>query len=298
MKKQLLSRYALIFCTFLYLLACSKTNQLEDVFPEQINFDSLLHNQHLVKTPSGVSNLQCDNGPRYSDSLIYNESGSGKDYIVKPTNNPGEGRYYSWPRGLILDSVNGAINVSKSESGLRYLLGFIKKGTNDTCFQTLILAGAAYVDSIYVLDKNQTLAKAYFDANAQSNSICVVAPGEDDDNGSNGNDNCKFQSSSKKVKVRNITGAIDLKKTLDNNAFGRNPANGTAIKVTVSYQLKDKSNKSSQKLDVLMVYYESKSQIPQEVVDYIQQKRSAIFNQLVIGLKANPRPPLIVITRS
>ncbi|MBC7829780.1 MAG: hypothetical protein H7122_18695 [Chitinophagaceae bacterium] len=299
MKKKVLSRNALIFLALVYLFACSKNGQTEEVFPEKVNIDSILRQESPAGIlPEGSSNMQCPNGPKYKDSLIYNESKSGKDHIVKPLNDPGAGKYYSWPQGLVLDSLSGSINVTKSETGLRYIVAFVKIGTKDTCLQTLILSGASYVDSIHILGKNQTTAQPYFDANLQTSSICIANPDEDDDDDDDGNDKCEFSTSNKKVKIKSISGTIDLKKTLENEAFGRNPVNGTAIRVSVYYKLNDKSSKALQKMDVQMVYYEKKSQVPQAVVDYVQQKRSNIINQQLISVKGNPRPPLIVITRS
>jgi hypothetical protein len=47
-----------------------------------------------------------------------------------------------------------------------------------------------------------------------------------------------------------------------------------------------------------MVYYERKSEIPKAVLDYVTQRRNDIINQGYIVSIGNPRPPLIVITRS
>lgn len=174
----------------------------------------------------------------------------------------------------------------------------MKSGAKDTCIQTIVLAGVSYVDSIHTLSKNQTVAHPYLNADVQTSSICIVAPDEDDDDDDDGNDKCEFKSSSPKVKVKTITGAIDLKRTVENGAFGSNPANGKTIKVSISYKLNDKSNKASQKMDVNLVYYERRSDIPQTLVDYVQQKRQDILKKELISTKGNPRPPLIIITRS
>jgi hypothetical protein len=50
-----------------------------------------------------------------------------QDYIITPVNSPGTGKYLAWPIGMKIDSTTGAINVSKSESGLRYMIGFVKQ---------------------------------------------------------------------------------------------------------------------------------------------------------------------------
>ena len=295
MKKKRLSSRLLFLVLFLYLLSCSKINQVDDQPDqqlEQLNIDSLLRLEPTNTISYLVnSSFNCPEGPQYKDTLIYSSSNSGNDYVVGPMNNPGAGKYYSWPDGMVLDSVTGAINVSRSETGLKYNIGFVRNGTKDTCLRTIVLAGASYVDSIYVLSKNQTLAYPYFNADLKMNSICSDNSGDD-------HDKCEFSVSNKKIKIGKVTGILDLKKSFDNGVFGSNPVNGTTIKASIYYKLSDKSNKVLQQMDVQFVYYETRAEVPQVVVDYIQQKSNDITAQALIMAGGNPRPPLIVITRS
>jgi hypothetical protein len=53
-----------------------------------------------------------------------------------------------------------------------------------------------------------------------------------------------------------------------------------------------------QKIDVQIVYYNSRSEIPQALVEYVRQKRTDIINESLIVALGNPRPPIIIITRS
>src|SRR5215218_6294435 len=73
-----------------------------------------------------------DPGPAYSlsygDSIIYLK-GSGSDYTVSPVT-PMAGEYDAFPEGIELDDKTGAINVSKSETGLRYRITFTPEGSN------------------------------------------------------------------------------------------------------------------------------------------------------------------------
>lgn len=291
------------------LLACVKTNPTTDPF-QLINIDSLLRTETPGAVPLPV-NGRCINGPIYPDSLIYLRPDGGADYIIYPINNPGVGKYYSWPQGLRLDSLTGSINVSASETGLRYKIGFVKKGTTDTCIRTIILAGASYIDSIYVLGNNDTLAYPYFNADPRTSSICDASddtdypgiPGR-----GNGNNKCEFDAADtrgkkgnanqKKVKVRTISGVINLKKTFEEGAFGPNPVNGQAITVPIYYELNDQSGMALQKVDVQLVYYHSRSEIPAALINYIQEKRTDIISLSLILPLGNPRPPIIVITRS
>jgi hypothetical protein len=92
----------------------------------------------------------CSFAPTYGDSIIFPQPTGGADYVVSPSNNPGQGKYFSWPVGLALDSVTGIIDLTKSQTGLRYDIGFTKSGTTDTCINELIVGGADYMDSVYV----------------------------------------------------------------------------------------------------------------------------------------------------
>src|SRR4051794_28248917 len=56
----------------------------------------------------------CFPAPLYGDSVIYPHPGHGADDIVRLANDPGPGRYFSWPGGLSLNAATGAINISKS----------------------------------------------------------------------------------------------------------------------------------------------------------------------------------------
>ena len=197
----------------------------------------------------------CSYAPDYGDSIIYPQPTAGPDYIVKPINNPGVGKYFSWPIGMVIDSSTGAINVSKSETGLRYDIGFVKAGTTDTCIKMLIIAGAAYMDSVYVLSNNQKLALPYFNANPYLASVCNgTGPG------------CQFDvtgsAKNAKIIVDNATGVIDLQKTLDGSggllnlggAFGLLPLDGASVTSTIYYRLNDNSNKALQHIDVTFMY--------------------------------------------
>jgi len=256
-----------------------------------------------------ILNYQCDHAPDYGDSIIYLQP-SNHDHIIHPVNAAklGKGKYVAWPSGLIIDSASGAINVSESETGLRYITGFIKDGSRDTCLSNLILGGITYIDSIYVLGNNDTLATPYYNANAAALPVCD--PSDDYDYPGNsghgmGNSNCVFdgkdkngkssQANGKKVKVRSISGIINLKATLAAGAFGSNPVNGTSITVPIAYSLNDESKKAIQQMDVQLVYYEKTSDIPAAVTNSISVNRSSFFkNKAILG---SPRPPIIIVAR-
>jgi len=235
----------------------------------------------------------CSYSPNYGDTIIYPQPNNGQDYIVTPINNPGAGKYLSWPIGMVIDSTTGAINVTQSETGMKYAIGFVKNGTTDTCLSTLIIGGAAYMDSIYVLANGATAASPYYDANPLLPPVCSGGGCTFDVTGSAAN---------QKVVMNTATGVIDLTKTLNGTGllggvFGLLPLNGQTVTSRIYYRLNDASNNALQHIDVQFVYYYSRSQIGQGLLNNVLTKLTNILMGNMISTYSDPRPPLIVIVR-
>jgi hypothetical protein len=288
-----------IFLVILASLSCRKSNE-----PVTVTASA-----SIVSSAPFRLNYQCANAPDYGDSILYLQPVKN-DYIVSPVNGTvlGTGKFLSWPEGLVIDSSNGAINVSASETGMRYIIGFIKQGTSDTCVSNLILAGVTYADSIYILSHNDTLAVPYYNANGSVPAVCNASDEGDypDNNGhGKGDDKCIFdgtdkhgnkeKANKKQVKVRTISGIINLKATLAAGAFGTNPSNGASVTAPIVYNLNDKSKKATQEISVQLFYYNRKADIPASMVNQVNVNRAAFFqNTAIFG---SPRPPIIIVTR-
>lgn len=266
--------------------------------------------EHVGLAPGAQSN--CNSAPDYGSTLICPRfRGPGNDHIISPLNAPGVGKYISWPQGLQLDSVTGAINVTKSETGARYMVGFVKNGTNDTCSREIILAGITYLDNIYVLSQNDTLAQPYFNADPSLNAVCdpntdntpsgnqcEFDDGEDDDNGNGQGDEppAGQRANDQHVKVRTTNGVINLKRSFEEGAFGPNPKNGARKDVTIYYRLNDCSNKALQKITIRLLYYEKRSDVPQALANDVAARRNDFFFSRYISSPLAPRPPQIIVT--
>lgn len=236
----------------------------------------------------------CPSLPIYGDTLIFPQPANGADYIVNPVNNPGPGKYLSWPVGMVIDSITGAIDLTASQTGMQYLIGYVKSGTTDTCLSTLFVGGASYADSVYNLQQSQTNAVPYFDGNPDLLNVCQ-----------NGN-KCSFDVTGSAAKmhvvVNTSTGVIDLQKTLDGTtllggAFGLLPVNGQTITTDIYYKLNDPSNDALQHISVQLVYYDSQSLINIGLLNNILNKLDNLTSGNPISLSTNPRPPLVVIVR-
>jgi len=235
------------------------------------------------------SKIQCDLGLTYGDSIVYQQPTTGTDFFISPVNNPGSGRYLSWPEGLSIDSTNGTIDISKSITGQRYLIGFIKSETNDTCIGQLIIGGTSYMDSVYDLTVSHLSAAPYYNANPNTPSPCVGG-------------GCKFISPlkyfGKDLKVDEHTGIVDLQKTCINGIFGLAPFNGETITTTINYSLNDGSNNAQQALQIRFVYYNSRADIPVDLLNEVEQSRQGIISNDAGKGVTNFRPPLIIVTRN
>jgi hypothetical protein len=255
-------------------------------FPQQ----TVNKNNNSGGTPAPTCPLM----PLYGDTLVFPQPTSGYDDTIKPVSNPGPGKYFSWPVGMVLNQNTGVIDLTASQTGLKYIMGFVPAGTTDTCLQTLIIAGASYYDSVYVLANGATTAPPYFNANPYLPSVCATP------------NSCTFDvtgsAAAQKVIVSTTTGVIDLEKTLNGTgllggAFGLLPVNGQTLTTTIWYKLNDGSNDAMQNINVQIEYYDSESAIQGSLLTGVVNKLDNLLSGNLISLGANPRPPLVIITR-
>ena len=235
----------------------------------------------------------CIYTPNYGDSIVYPQPASGV-YNISPQNTQGvQGTYLSWPAGLVIDANTGTINLTMSQTGQRYDIAFVQYGTKDTCISQLVVAGTAYLDSIYVVTKGNPVASPYFNANPAVPSPCQ--------NNSHGI-GCQFDyfgyARLHGIDIDNHTGAIQLQNTA-NLIFSKNPLNGTTVNTTIYYKLNDNSNYAPQQIPLQFIYYNRRSDIPPALLATVTARRnSTINNQLLTKTPAPVRPPLIIIVRA
>jgi hypothetical protein len=291
MKQNLYKGSLILLTTFFCAIACKKS--VEPASPNTVV--SIPHDTTLSvppPVPYPVNPVQeCNFAPDYGDSIVYPEPSSNGDYYVYVQNNQGiQGTYLSWPGGLNMNPNTGAIDLTKSETGERYSVGFVKTGTNDTCMSQLIVGGAAYADSVYVLTINDT-AKPYFNANPNWPSPCLTNQGK----------GCQFDynnyAKNQGVVIDQHTGFIDLKMTMKNSLFGLLPLNGTTVNTTIYYWLNDNSNYANQKIQLQLVFYNHKSDIPGGLLSSITNNLINTLDDLLLSKGPSPRPPLIIIVR-
>jgi hypothetical protein len=296
MKQNLHVGSLILFSTILCAVACKKT--IDQVNPDSggiVQHDTTLTTAVPPAVPYPVNSVQeCNFAPYYGDSIVYTQPvTSSSDYYVYPKNNQGlQGTYLSWPAGLDMNPNTGAIDLTQSETGQRYSMAFVQNGTTDTCMSPLIVAGAAYMDSVYVLSQSDTTAKPYYNANPNVPSPCLSNQGQ----------GCQFDynnyAHNQGIVIDQKTGYIDLQKTMKNSLFGLLPINGTTVNTTIYYWLNDNSNYANQKIQLQLVFYNHKSDIPAGVLGSITNNLLNTLGDLLLSKGPSPRPPLIIIVRA
>jgi hypothetical protein len=293
MKQNLYKGSLILLITFFCAIACKKS--IDPAIPNTVGstpHDTTLAVPAVPVVPYPVGPVQeCSFAPDYGDSIVYTQPPTNGDYYAYVQNNQGiQGTYLSWPGGLNLNPNTGAIDLTQSETGLRYSVAFVKSGTTDTCISQLIVAGAAYMDSVYVLTVNDT-AKPYFNANPNWPSPCQTNQGK----------GCQFDyndyAKNQGIVIDQHTGFIDLQKTMKKSLFGLLPINGTTVNTTIYYWLNDASNYADQKIQLQLVFYNHKSDIPAGLLSSITNNLINTLDNLLLSKGPSPRPPLIIIVR-
>lgn len=283
------------FVLLLAFVACNKADHNDTAVEESTDTTS-------SNTTLSTTTRSCSYAPNYGDSILYKKPTQGGDFFVSPLNNSGvAGTWLSWPDGLIMNRTTGVLNLSQSETGIRYTVAFVKQGTTDTCISQLIIGGMTYLDNIYIIANNDTLAKPIFDTDPFKNSICDASNDSDyPDSSANGNSKCSFDNAApgskandQKLRVRTKSGIINLKKSLTDGLFGPNLKNGDFKQLPIQYSLNDASNNAVQSITVKVMYYDKVSNIPANLVQEVTSKRNSFFTYTIVNGK--PRPPLLII---
>jgi hypothetical protein len=290
MKQTLYPGSLVLFLLILLSAACKKS--VESVTPVRGILPDSTQTLSLVPYPE-TPLPECSNAPDYGDSIVFVQPAASGDYYIYPKSNQGEtGTYLSWPQGLSMDSKTGIIDLTASQTGQRFSVGFVKAGTSDTCMSQLIVGGAAYMDSVYMLSKSDTTSIPYFNANPYQASPC---------NSNGPGSGCQFDyndyAKNQGIIIDKKTGYIDLKKTMQKINLNL-LISGQSLITRIYYKLNDNSNNAPQMIQVKLMYYARKSDIPANILAQISQNLQNTLNDALITKGPSARPPLIVIVRS
>lgn len=255
---------------------------------------------------------------RYADTLFYLREQSS-DYVVSPVTAQ-SGTYGAYPAGLVINATNGRINVTQSETGLKYRVWFVKLGSADTCSRYVTISGINYVSRVYRLNQNDTLVQPFYNAVRTLATPCKDAKNKDEDDKA---DKCEYdddrddddgdglgdeppsgyQVTAQGIDINKLLGSINLKKTVANGAFGATPVNGTVKNIRIYYRLYDASKKALNFIDVRLHFYKKVSDVPNSLLNQIIRKQGATLRRPASAASAGPmnledsrpRPPDIVV---
>ncbi|MFM9911395.1 MAG: hypothetical protein ACKVOW_18815 [Chitinophagaceae bacterium] len=238
----------------------------------------------------------------YGDSIFYLRNQPG-DYIIFPADFKPGGRYTGFPEGIEINEQTGAINISKSETGLRYKISYTDSTTGlITTTTTLLISGINYFDKIYNLSSGDTLAMPVY--NATSSNAVPAHSVFDEGKGCNGVG----------VAVDLDKAVINLAQTIRNGVFGTIPANDSKKEVELKYRVNDGSNKTLNALKVKLYYFKTANDITPDLIQLLKDREGTVFGspsvlkpfdgQITsfgsqgpsgIHAVAKPRPPCIFI---
>jgi hypothetical protein len=298
----------LIITLVAWMFACNPNLNNDDVSPDDNNTSSNpqnTNNQTSTQTNSTKGNC---NLIAYKDTLFFLEN-LKDDLKINPLVKR-DGEYGAFPEGLEINESHGEINISKSESGLRYIVFFIPKNSKDTCFTHLAISGVDYLSKIYLLDKGEKIAAPIYNNNPSfgipgvNTKTSEFDDDEDDDNGNGSLDEPLpgQQVIAQGLDISKIDGKIILDNSLRKGLLGTSPKNGSTKKLKLFYRLDDKSGKALNKIELEFHYFEKESDVPKSLKDKIFENQNSHFNPN-FGLKyarifrifRKPRPPQIVI---
>ncbi len=243
----------------------------------------------LISCSKSASNPEEPAGPfvlNYGDSILYMKAAAG-DYIVTPvTSRPGT--YSGFPEGIEIDGTTGTINVSKSETGLRYRITHTAPDGKKTETK-VVLSGITFTDKFYHLSAGDSVALPVYNSSALR---VLPLTGSSFDEGNVCN-NAGFS-------VKTTDGTINLAQTVRNGVFGVVPLNDERRTFEIKYRINDASGKTENKLKVLLYWYNTIADVPADVWEILNDRESqGVFlrgqTAETTTQAAKPRPPCVII---
>lgn len=239
-------------------------------------------------TPATVSaggNSLTSTDIHYASTVFYYRE-QPEAYVEMPLKKQA-GTFGAYPKGLVIDPVTGAIDINKSESGLTYRVWFKPTGSSETVNSEVTIAGINFQSRIYNLASGDDVARPLY--NVQNNRPAPLGSVSTNTGGEFANDNDraiagllkanKQQQKPTGLQIDGQSGAINLRKAVDNGVFGANPVDGTVKNFRLYYRLNDGSNKALNYIDVRLHYYSQASAVPASLLALANYKTKATFRQ-------------------
>lgn len=242
------------------------------------------------------NNISASPNPRlsYGDSVFFLKNQPG-NYIIAPVSKPIETGYFkSIPLGLVIDTITGNINVTQSETGLRYKIYYVSPSDSLLDSVKIVISGIDYRDAIYEIASTPNAYDTAFPIyNARPDILLPCGDDDDDDDGDIDDDDnaCIFDETDldgdgnddipgvnqDKLLVDIKKGSIDVEASFHAGIFGSsNPVNGISKDFTFYYRLQDASNRALNKITVRVYHFKKRNDIPQALLDTLAYRNSII----------------------
>lgn len=266
------------------------------------------------ETNNSISSRQPQTGRfSYADTLFYNHQLTTDKFVPVISQPSGTVLFKSIPSGLAIDSLTGRINISKSESGIRYKVFAVNRQGRAIDSVKLVISGIDYADGIYNLDVTPVAYDTAFPVYNAKPSLALPCDDDDDDEDNlcvfdetdldgDGNDDISGVIQDKLL-IDIKRGTIDLEASFRAGLFGSNPANGTKKDFVMYYRLNDASGRALQKINIRLYYYKRNTDIPQSLLNELSQRNNqskSVNTRLISGTEFTAyekpkRPPILII---
>ena len=213
--------------------------------------------------------------PLFTDSVLYIDA-TNKNIVYPAKAAPGT--YACFPDGLKIDDNTGAIDVNNSETGLKYRITFTPAGAGDTRIAYITISGINYKDGIYNLAAGDSIAAPIYNANKHAMIPQI-------NNGSSFDENSGCKSAG--IEVDPVDATINLAKSVRDQKIDT----GSTQEVKLQYRINDQSNKALNGLDVKIYFYRTASEIPQYLIDILNERKTTILSANSNGLSAPAATP-------
>ena len=250
------------------------------------------------KNNIGCLDLKANQKLSYGDSVFYLKS---SDYTIAPLHGK-TGIYTAFPDNLVIDKSTGKITVTvkgndgESQTGMWYRIVYKAITGKETDTTYILLSGLTYIDKFYRLSQNDSILSPIYNgdmANALPSGNYDIA--HDD-----------------KFAMNAVNGKINLRECMRRGFFGSGSSNTEWKIATVKYALDDNSNRTINKIDIVIYYYHTMNDVPGNVsalmqahqqmtlglrtLPFIPSTIGAIDNNLPGNLSlSKPRPPCVII---
>jgi hypothetical protein len=254
----------------------------------------------------------------YGDTVFYLKKQPG-NYMIMPVAKPtGTGYFKAIPKGLVLDTVSGLINVTQSETGLRYKVYYVSPSGILIDSIKIVISGIDYKDAIYEIASTPNVYDTAFPVyNAKPVPPLPCGDDDEDDDGDVDDDDntCVFDETDldddgnddipgviqDKLLVDIKKGTIDVEASFHAGIFGSsNPANGVNKNFTFYYRLQDASSRALNRITVRVYHFRTRADIPQTLLDTISMRNNIaqhVNSRTGDSQNGNPAPRSSLHTR-